>query len=60
VVINQPAPISCIQVPTFDAMVASHSARNSGICSGLQAVIPGSAIVSLLVGVAATLCFILR
>ena len=36
-VINQPAPMSCIQVPMFDAMVASHKVRNSGMRNGAQA-----------------------
>src|ERR1700686_53915 len=35
-VINQPAPTSCIHVPTFDTMVAIHRLRNSAPCSGAQ------------------------
>jgi hypothetical protein len=33
-VINQPAPTSCIQVPTFETMVAIHKLRNSVFRSG--------------------------
>src|SRR6202158_3004728 len=40
-VINQPAPTSCIQVPTFETIVAIHRLRNSAVCSGAQA--PGTA-----------------
>src|SRR5260221_12979146 len=36
-VINQPAPTSCIQVPTFETIVAIHRLRNSAVCSGVQA-----------------------
>src|SRR6185295_8104760 len=36
-VISQPAPTSCIQVPTFDTIVAIHRLRNSVLRSGLQA-----------------------
>jgi len=36
-VINHAAPTSCIQVPTFDATAATHSARKTGWYSGLQA-----------------------
>ena len=36
-VINQPAPISCIQVPMFEAIAAIQSMRNAGIFSGDQA-----------------------
>jgi hypothetical protein len=36
-VINQPAPISCIQVPMLEATAASQMLRNSLICSGDQA-----------------------
>src|SRR5258705_4682731 len=35
-VINQPAPTSCIQVPTFETMVAIHRLRNSVFRNGLQ------------------------
>src|SRR5437879_2899714 len=35
-VISQPAPTSCIHVPTFETIVAIHSPRNSRFCSGLQ------------------------
>src|SRR5262245_6609842 len=35
-VISQPAPTSFIQVPMFDTSVASHTARNSRLRSGLQ------------------------
>ncbi len=37
VVISQPAPTSCIQVPMFDAIAASHSQRKVRWRSGLQA-----------------------
>src|SRR5262245_23623680 len=37
-VISQSAPTSCIQVPTFEASAASHSARKSGCLSGSQPV----------------------
>src|SRR5438105_1087499 len=40
-VINQPAPTSCIQVPTFETIVAIHRLRNSAVRSGAQA--PGIA-----------------
>src|ERR1700688_3904170 len=40
-VISQPAPTSCIQVPTFETIVAIHRLRNSAVCSGAQA--PGTA-----------------
>src|SRR5882672_2484550 len=36
VVISQPAPTSFIQVPMFDTSVASHTARNKRLRSGLQ------------------------
>src|ERR1700686_1673188 len=36
-VINQPAPTSCIQVPTFETMVAIQRLRKSALCSGLHA-----------------------
>ena len=36
-VISQPAPTSCIQVPTFETIVAIHRLRNSAVCSGLHA-----------------------
>ncbi len=36
-VISQPAPTSCIQVPTFETIVAIHRLRNSAVCSGVQA-----------------------
>src|SRR5882724_4856964 len=36
-VINQPAPTSCIQVPTFETMVAIQRLRKSAFCSGLHA-----------------------
>jgi hypothetical protein len=36
-VINHTAPTSCIQVPTFDATAATHSARKTGWYSRLQA-----------------------
>src|SRR6266851_5504914 len=36
-VINQPAPTSCIQAPTFETIVAIHRLRNSAVCSGVQA-----------------------
>lgn len=36
-VISHPAPMSCIQVPMFEASVAIHSIRNIGIFSGDQA-----------------------
>ena len=36
-VISQPAPTSCIQVPTFETIVAIHRLRNSALRSGLQA-----------------------
>jgi hypothetical protein len=36
-VISQAPPTFCIQVPMLDTMAASHSARNSGWRSGLQA-----------------------
>jgi hypothetical protein len=35
-VISHPEPTSFIQVPTFDTSVASHTARNSRLRSGLQ------------------------
>ena len=35
--INHPAPTSCIQLPRFEASVASHSLRNRGTRSGDQA-----------------------
>src|SRR6185436_3665661 len=35
-VISQPAPTSCIHVPTFDTIVAIHSPRKSLLCSGLH------------------------
>jgi hypothetical protein len=31
---SQPAPTSCIQVPTLETTVAIHSARNTGMLSG--------------------------
>src|ERR1700688_2652423 len=40
-VISQPAPTSCIQVPTFETIVAIHRLRKSTVCSGAQA--PGTA-----------------
>src|ERR1700676_4281399 len=36
-VINQPAPTSCIQLPTFETTVAIHRLRKSALRSGLQA-----------------------
>src|SRR5881398_1527636 len=36
-VISQPAPTSCIHVPTFDTMVAIQRARKRGLRSGLHA-----------------------
>ena len=36
-VINQPAPTSCIQVPTFETMVAIQRLRKSPFCKGLHA-----------------------
>src|SRR5438045_682900 len=36
-VISQPAPTSCIQVPTLETIVAIHRLRNSVVCSGVQA-----------------------
>src|SRR5438093_3198940 len=36
-VINQPAPTSCIQVPTFETIVAIHRLRKSAFRRGLQA-----------------------
>src|SRR5947199_9787898 len=36
-VISQPAPTSCIQVPTLDTIVAIHKLRKSPFCSGLHA-----------------------
>src|SRR5271154_4855059 len=35
-VINQPAPTSCIQPPTFETMVAIQRLRKSTSCNGLQ------------------------
>src|SRR5664279_5660079 len=35
-VINHPAPTSCIQVPTFETMVAIQRLRKSAFCSGLH------------------------
>jgi hypothetical protein len=40
VVINHPAPISCIQVPMLEARVASQIARNNLMRSGDQAADP--------------------
>src|SRR5207237_9836272 len=44
-VINQPAPTSCIQVPTFETIVAIQRLRNSVLRSGVQgpttAAVPG-------------------
>src|SRR5260370_29411688 len=34
--INQPAPTSCIQDPTFATIVAIHRLRKSAFCNGLQ------------------------
>ncbi len=36
-VISQPAPTSCIQVPMLEAMVAIHSMRKVVLRNGLQA-----------------------
>src|SRR5438045_1074924 len=36
-VISHPAPTSCIQVPTFETIVAIHRLRKSVLRSGLQA-----------------------
>ena len=33
-VISQPAPTSCIQVPTFETMVAIHRLRERARCAG--------------------------
>src|SRR6185369_15320757 len=35
-VISQPAPTSCIHVPTFETIVAIQSPRKSGLCSGVH------------------------
>ena len=35
-VISQPAPTSCIHVPTLETIVAIHSPRNSLFCNGLH------------------------
>ena len=36
-VMSQPAPTSCIQVPTFETIVAIHTPRNSRWRKGLHA-----------------------
>ncbi|MCY1176367.1 hypothetical protein D9M73_166340 [compost metagenome] len=42
VVISQPAPTSCIQVPMLEAMLASHSQRKVAWRSGLQGEVVGA------------------
>src|SRR5690606_7836048 len=43
-VISQPAPTSCIQVPTLDTMVAIQSARNVELASGPLDAVLGTAV----------------
>lgn len=44
-VISQPAPTSCIQVPMFEAMLASHSQRKVAWRRGLQGEAAGAVMV---------------
>ncbi|GAB7532239.1 hypothetical protein PS3A_46540 [Pseudomonas sp. 3A(2025)] len=41
-VINQPEPTSCIQVPMFEAILASHNHRNTRVCRGFQGEVVGN------------------
>ena len=55
-VIAHDAPTVCITVPTFDARLAIHNARNSGTRSGVHGLFWRATVVELVASGTATYC----